>query len=105
MAFQSLDQFGDLFLIQRLDFLFGSSWQYTGIGRIVADQSVKHRLLKRLVQDTMDVLDGFGSKGLSGFIALLTGIVELLNILGGERFQFDGTQTGLDVILDGGFVG
>jgi len=53
----------------------------------------------------MDVLDGFGSKGLSGFIALLTGIVELLNVLGGERFQFDRTQTGLDVFLVGSFLG
>ena len=63
MAFQSLDQFGDLLLIQRLDFLFGSSGKHTGIGRIVADQSVEHCLLKCLVQDTMDVLDGFGERG------------------------------------------
>jgi len=52
----------------------------------------------------MDVFDGFGSKGLSGFIALLTGIVELLNVLGSEGFQLDGTQTGFDVILYGGFI-
>jgi len=93
------------FLFSFVDFLLGSSGKHAGIGGIAADQSVEHSLFQSLVQDSMDVLDGFGSKGLSGFIALLTGIVELLNVLGSEGFQFDGTQTGLDVILDGGFIG
>ena len=53
----------------------------------------------------MDVLDGFGREGLSGFVSFMTGIVELLNILGREGFQFDGSQTRLDVILDGSLIG
>ena len=35
----------------------------------------------------------------------MTGIAELLDVLGCEGFRFDGSQTRLDVVLDGGFIG
>ena len=53
----------------------------------------------------MDVLDGFGRERFSAFVSLMTGIVELLDVLGCEGFQFDGSQTRLDVILDGSLIG
>ena len=46
-----------------ISFLFaafevGYPGTHTGIARVVPEQSVKHSLLKRLVADTLDVLDG-----------------------------------------------
>ena len=57
------------------------------------------------MQNTMDVLDGFGREGFSDSVSFMTGIVELLDVLSCEGFQFDGSQTRLDVILDGCFIG
>ena len=105
MAFQCLNQFGDLLFVQRLDFLLGSSGKHTGIGRIAADQSVEHCLLQRLVQDTVDVFDSLGGKCIPALCGRVEAVVELLDVMGGQRIQTNGTELQLQMVADGGFIG
>ena len=56
-----------MIIIQWLDLLLYNAGEDAGIGGIYSKIAIGHGLLKRLVQDSVDVFDRLGREG-SGFI-------------------------------------
>lgn len=53
----------------------------------------------------MNILNGFGGKGLAVLGGELQAVVERLNVVGGQRIQANGSDARLEMVADSGFVG
>lgn len=58
--FDTLEKIGNLMLVSWLVFLFRYPWQDARVREKGTEVIVKHILLKCLVKNTMDILDGLG---------------------------------------------
>lgn len=68
MAFDGLNKAHGVPFVQRTDFFPNIAGRSTGVSGIRSYVVFLHCLLKRLVEHTMDVLDGF--RGQSGFVLM-----------------------------------
>lgn len=100
MALDGLQKARCGILVQRFDVLLDDSRQRTGIGRVRADVANHDRLAQRLVQHTMNVLDGLGRKSWLAVSLLAKIVVKLLDGMSIKHIQLDGSHRGVDVVLD-----
>ena len=104
-------------IIQRGQLLLLNARQRAGVSGVEMEITDQNRLLQRLMQNPVDILNGFRSKGAVGdrnlsplvFCAYLLPlfcqcIVKALNRVGVQIFQSNSAQSRLDVYSDIGIV-
>ena len=96
---------GDLRVIKGFDLLALYPRQDAGIGRVIPQIADQHRLLKRFVENTVDILHRFRGKTLRILLGRLShSVVKGLYHRRIQRLQPHRTQRWQNVQLDIGFV-
>lgn len=97
MSLNPPDKSGHIVLFQRLDLCFLPSRQGAGIGWICSNIAIENRLLQRLMQYAVDVLDGLCRQARSVRLIRRQRVIEGLHGVGHEIFHPDCPQCGLDM--------
>ena len=106
MALDGAHKAADRYIVHRPQLFAFHSGQSAGVGGVKSKVPNGHGLLERFMKDAVDQVDRLGRKWLDvPRRRMKQVIIKCLNNRGGQRFQLDGTQGGLDVIFDIGLVG